>query len=139
MCNLISADKLNQFYVPKFYDLCLDDVATVRETTATKATATIVNNFLSSQNLYFLDNFINEMTFFQTSKTYTHRQTFIAMIKSILIDFCKIDVSDTPAPGSDLNLIEAIVIKYFEKGLLDLSTDKVVNVRVSLAECFNSV
>lgn len=24
---LISAEKLNQFYVPKYFDLCLDDVA----------------------------------------------------------------------------------------------------------------
>ena len=89
--------------------------------------------------MFFLDNFINEMTFFQSSKTYTHRQTFICMIKSIFLDFCNIDVSDSPAPGSDLNLIEAIIIKYFQQGLLDLSTDKVVNVRISLAECFNSV
>jgi hypothetical protein len=27
---LISAEKLHQFYVPKFFDLCLDDVASVR-------------------------------------------------------------------------------------------------------------
>ena len=74
--------------MPKFYDLCLDDVAVVRETTATTATASIVRNFVSSNNLYFLDNFINEMNFFKNSKTFTHRQTFIAMIKSILLDFC---------------------------------------------------
>ena len=139
LCALISADKLNQFYVPKFYDLCLDDVATVRETTATMATASIVKNFLSSNNLFFLDNFINEMTFFQSSRTFTHRQTFICMIKSLILDFCSIDTSEKAAPGSDLNLIDSIVIKYFEKGLLDLSQDKVVNVRISLAECFYSV
>lgn len=121
--------------MPKFYDLCLDDVATVRETTATMATASIIRNFLSSNNLFFLDNFINEMTFFQSSRTFTHRQTFICMIKSIILNFCSINIDSS----CDLNLIDSIVIKYFEKGLLDLSKDKVVNVRISLAECFHSV
>ena len=40
---------------------------------------------------------------------------------------------------NDLNLIDSIIIKYFEKGLVDLSKDKVINVRIYLAECFYSV
>lgn len=38
-----------------------------------------------------------------------------------------------------MNLVEAIVIKYFSRGLVELSQDKVVNVRISLAECFYSL
>ena len=72
-CDLISPEKLNQFYVPKFYDLCLDDVAKVREATAGLATVGILKNFITSNNSFFLDNFINEMRFFKNSKTYTHR------------------------------------------------------------------
>jgi hypothetical protein len=44
---LISAEKLNKFYLPKFFDLCLDNVAQVREVVSTKATAPILWKLLS--------------------------------------------------------------------------------------------
>ena len=48
LSSLISTEKLNNFYVPKFFDLCLDDVFEVRETTAKKATAAILKNIAAS-------------------------------------------------------------------------------------------
>lgn len=41
--------------------------------------------------------------------------------------------------AQNLNLVDEIVIKHFQQGLVDLSVDKVVNVRISLAECFYSL
>lgn len=61
------------------------------------------------------------------------------MIKSILLDF--VTIKDAPEPGQangghQIDLVDQIVIKYFQQSLIDLSQDRVVNVRVSLAECF---
>ena len=63
------------------------------------------------------------------------------MIKSILLDFCSLE-SERPKVGSeasDLNLIESIILKHFGQGLIELSQDRVVNVRLALAECFHSL
>lgn len=63
------------------------------------------------------------------------------MIKSIILDFCSLD-SEKPkvdTKTSDLNLVESIIIKYFGQSLVELSQDRVVNVRISLAECFHSL
>lgn len=52
------------------------------------------------------------------------------MLESIFVDFCSLE------DNSGVNLIEAIVVKHFVKDLTDLSKDKVVNVRISLAHSF---
>ena len=51
------------------------------------------------------------------------------MIQSIFCDFCELKETDT-------NLIETIVIQHFNQDLIDMSKDRVVNVRISLAEAF---
>ena len=65
------------------------------------------------------------------------------MIKSILLDFCTIETTgqrEILSEGhSTVNLIDQIIIKHFQKGLIELSQDRVVNVRISLAECFYSL
>lgn len=104
------------------------------------ATASIVKNFISSNNVFFFDSLINEMKFFKNSKTFTHRQTFVGMIKSMLLDFCQIQTAEQNQVefngARKFNLIESVVIKHFQNDLVELSQDKVVNVRISLAECF---
>ena len=71
--DLISASKLNQFYVPKFFDLCLDDVAQVREEASSIATASMISNLLKSNNLEYIDSFIDQMRMLKESPTFTHR------------------------------------------------------------------
>jgi hypothetical protein len=52
------------------------------------------------------------------------------MIESIFIDFCELE-NDSP-----VNLIDEIIIAYFDKDIIDLSTDRIVNVRIFLAKAF---
>ena len=73
------------------------------------------------------------MKFLKNNTTFTNRQTFVCMIESILVDFCELPEC---ASESKSDLIESIIIKYFEKDLIDLSKDKVVNVRIKLADTF---
>ena len=121
--DLISAEKLHQFYVPKFFDFCLDDVAQVREEASTIATASIIKNLLKSGNQEYIDSFIDQMRLLKNSQTYTHRQSFCGMIQSI---FCY----------EDPDLATQVLVKYFLRDIEDLSLDKVVNVRITLSEAF---
>lgn len=63
------------------------------------------------------------MRLLKNSSTYTHRQSFCGMIQSI---FCH----------DDPDLINQVLIKYFLRDIEELSKDRVVNVRISLAESF---
>ena len=68
----------------------------------------------------------------KNSTTYTNRQTFVSMIESILKDFCELpEANQTKA-----DLIEGVIIKHFQKDLIDISKDRVVNVRIQLADSF---
>jgi len=51
------------------------------------------------------------------------------MISSIFVDFCELKETQN-------NLVELIVIHYFSQDIIDLSSDRVPNVRISLAEAF---
>lgn len=68
----------------------------------------------------------------KTSTTYTNRQTFVSMIESILKDFCELPQENQ----TKVDLIEGVIIKHFQKDLIDISKDKVVNVRIQLADSF---
>ena len=116
--SLISQEKFNQFYVPKFFELCLDEVAQVREKVAIHSTASILHAFLGTS---YLQEFINQMKEFKDSNRYNFRQTFVGMIESIFLDFCE---------EPKVDLIQEIIFKYFLKDLMDISTDRVVNVRL---------
>lgn len=63
------------------------------------------------------------MRLLKESGTFTHRQSFCGMIQSL---FCH----ENP------ELIGKVIVKNFIKDIEDLSKDKVVNVRISLAEAF---
>ena len=52
------------------------------------------------------------------------------MIESIFIDFCDME-NDSPS-----NLIDEIIIDYFDKDIIDLSQDRIINVRIFLAKAF---
>lgn len=67
---------------------------------------------------------------FKESNRYNFRQSFIGMIESIFVDFCSVE------NASQVNLIDEIVIAYFDKDIIDLSIDRVVNVRIFLAKAF---
>jgi hypothetical protein len=114
---------LDQFYVPKFFDLCLDDVFQVREEASTQATASIIKNLQKSGDSKYIESFIDQMRLLKESSTYVHRQSFCGMVQSI---FC----------CDDPELIGSILVKHFQRDIIDLSIDKVVNVRISLAEAF---
>ena len=48
------------------------------------------------------------------------------MIESILKDFCEL-----PEPNqSKADLIQGVIIAYFHKDLIDISKDRIVNVRI---------
>jgi hypothetical protein len=100
--SLISQEKFNQFYVPKFFELCLDEVAQVREKVAIHSTASILHAFLNSN---YLQEFINQMKEFKESNRYNFRQTFVGMIESIFLDFCE--------EGKKADLIKEIILKHF--------------------------
>ena len=51
------------------------------------------------------------------------------MIRCIFCDFCQLRMDSS-------NLIETVIIKHFTSDLIDLSQDRVVNVRLCLAEAF---
>ena len=70
LCELVSSDKVAKFYLPKYYDLCLDDVAEVRQTTAKLATVPLLKNLVDSEHLA---GFIKELKFFRGSNTFLHR------------------------------------------------------------------
>jgi hypothetical protein len=54
------------------------------------------------------------------------------MIESILCDFCTLHDKEE----DQMDLIDLIINKYFLDDLLDLSNDRVSNVRICLAEAF---
>ena len=80
LASLISTEKLNHFYIPKFFDLCLDDVFEVRETAAKKVTAAVLKNVTKSGRQDVLNNVLDQMKFFKDSEVYSHRVIFIGMI-----------------------------------------------------------
>lgn len=106
----------------------------MREATATKTTASILHNFYDCPDKTYLTQFVDQMKQFKESNRYNFRQSFVGMIQSILIDFC--DVNENDPSNKRTNLIEKIIFQFFQKDLIDLSTDKVVNVRLYLAEAF---
>lgn len=61
------------FYLPKFFDLCLDEVQTVRDSTALIATAPILKNFVKSGSQNYSEALVKEMKFFRGSKSFKHR------------------------------------------------------------------
>ena len=70
---LISSEKLDEFYAPKFFELCLDEVAQVREKASLNATASILRNFALSENSQYLQGFIEQMQLFKESNRYNYR------------------------------------------------------------------
>ena len=70
LCELISPDKVAKFYLPKYYDLCMDEVAEVRWTTAKLATVPLLWNLIDSVHI---DGIIQELRFFKGSNTFVHR------------------------------------------------------------------
>mmetsp|Transcript_5449 Transcript_5449/g.8478 ORF Transcript_5449/g.8478 Transcript_5449/m.8478 type:complete len:122 (+) Transcript_5449:2349-2714(+) len=74
------------------------------------------------------------MRYFKDSRIFTHRQTFVCMMESILVDFV-----DLEAPKREVNLIELVIVKRFLKDFNELSKDRVPNVRISLAKAFFSL
>lgn len=54
------------------------------------------------------------------------------MMHSIFIDFCELSTNE----GGKVDLIQEIILQYFLKDMEDLSKDKVINVRIKLAEVF---
>jgi hypothetical protein len=111
---LISPEKLDQFYAPKFFELCLDEVAQVREAASLEATAAILHNFAGCDSEQYLAGFIEQMQLFKESNRYNYRQTFLGMIRCIFCDFCQLKDQAT-------NLIEVVIIKHFTSDLIDLS------------------
>ena len=97
---------------------------------STQTTASILHNFLKADNKEFLQQFVDQMRQFKESNRYNFRQSFIGMIQSIFVDFCNID------SNNKANLIDEIIIAYFDKDIIDLSTDKIVNVRIFMARAF---
>ena len=75
------------------------------------------------------------MNFFKSSNIFLHRQTFIGMIHSILIDFCQIKKFNSNNTNN-INLIERIILKNFKNDLITLSKDRVVSVRICMSEMF---
>lgn len=69
------------------------------------------------------------MQLFKESNRYNYRQTFLGMIRCIFCDFCQLQEDSS-------NLIEVVLIKHFTNDIIELSTDRVVNVRLCLAEAF---
>ena len=108
---LISSAKLDQYYAPKFFELCLDEVAEVREATATRTTASILHNFFNCADKTYLTQFVDQMRQFKESNRYNFRQSFVGMIQSILVDFCEVDEEDLS--NKRTNLIEKIIFQYF--------------------------
>ena len=51
---LISSEKLDQYYCPKFFELCLDEVYEVRESVSRTATAAILHNLCQEHSEQFL-------------------------------------------------------------------------------------
>lgn len=79
---------------------------------------------MNSSNQIYLKGFIEEMRLLKSSKTFVHRQSFCGMVQSIL-------------SSDDLEITKQFLIKNFLPDLQDLSTDKVINVRITLAQAFN--
>jgi len=71
LASLISPQKFNHFYVPKFLDLCLDDVHEVRETTAKESTAAVLKNIAADADL--LNSLLDQLKYFKDSSVYSHR------------------------------------------------------------------
>jgi len=120
--------------VPKYFDLCLDEVASVRGEASVSATAGILKNLVQSNKSDIIANFMEQLKYFKDSPSCQHRQTFVCMMQSILCDY--FDVDAQVEEGRRIDLIELIVVKKFQKDLVELSKDKVVNVRIQLAEAF---
>lgn len=119
--------------MPKFFDLCCDDVAQVREQVSTQTTAAIIKNLLKSDK--YLSTFIDRMKEMKNSLYYCHRQAFAGMIESMLVDSCTLHDN----AEDQVDLVTLVINKYFVEDLLDLSKDRVSNVRISLAEAFNKM
>ena len=57
------------------------------------------------------------------------------MIESMLVDSCTLH----DKAEDQVDLVTLVINKYFVEDLLDLSKDRVSNVRISLAEAFNKM
>ena len=117
--------------MPKYFDLCLDEVAIVREQAAKQATASIIRNLASSQDE--IEYAASRMKYFFESPSCTHRQVFVWMIESIIFDEVTSGKCSTSKKGG---LIQTMVCSLFKNEMLSLSKDLISNIRVSLAEIF---
>ena len=114
---IISAQKL-QSMLGKYYELCLEQVAIVRENAAKKLTAPLfrVLDTKSAEGL------ITELKYFKGSQNWVHRTAFVCMMSSLL----------ETAVGED-DLVDSILIKHFGADLRALCDDKVVGVRLQIS------
>lgn len=102
-------------YVPIFFTLCQDQVAEVRIAGA-KGIKTIILKMNENPTLF--DEFLQKVLMFRKSNKYNLRQTFICMCASLM---------NEPA-------CKDLFVKYFLCELLELQTDRVINVRMQLSE-----
>ena len=62
------------------------------------------------------------------------------MVESLFVEFIRVpEYEEGSQTGTSINLVEEIINKYFIKDLIDLSKDKVVNVRIVLSECLYTI
>lgn len=77
---------------------------------------------------YLMASFIDRLRGFKNSPRYSVRQTFIFMCESVI----RGDPLDQ-SPSANA-LAEQIFLTYFMENFIDLRSDKIVNVRIHLAQ-----
>lgn len=95
--NIISVTKL-QGMLGKYYELCLETIAIVRENAAKKLTAPLFKALDENSK----QGLITELKYFKGSQNWVHRTTFVCMMNSIL---------ETAVDEDDL--IDSIFMKHF--------------------------
>ena len=77
---LFPADVFAQHYLRQYFEMCEDQVASVRETAA-KSCYLIAKSLNRNQSL--IQSFVERVCAFKQSRKYTMRQTFIVMCESV--------------------------------------------------------
>ena len=106
---------MNKHFVPVFFNLCNDEVAEVRIEGA-KATKNILLKLHEDPEIF--NAFADRVKEMRTASKYFIRQTFICMCLSLM---------NEPA-------CKDLFVRYFLSELLELQTDRVINVRMQLSE-----
>ena len=113
LTEIYEQDSIFSYIMPITMKLCNDIVSSVRQTAAQKAYVLVLS--LQSHEIYF-DCVVQSIIGFSLSSRFNQRQTFVQMCQTLMQS-------------------EDLFKKHFLGAFQSLSDDKIINVRIAIAQC----